>query len=242
MSRAALVLSLMIPFVQTTLDQTILDLTNLATAADVRTSGGARWYVAPGAGYRRYGYGGYGYGGGTAAGNYAQGMASVISATGEATEAVSRASINNEEARSAYIDNQKKWTETYFEKKRINEQFRDAEYAKDRQARDKYLAERTSGIPPRLTPSQLDPATGHIVWPNALRAEAFAPQRKQIEELVLLRNITSTTTDVAAQLHTAARAMQADLKGRIGTMSPNEYIPARKFLDSLAYEGNYPSG
>lgn len=213
-----------------------------SSAVEGVSSGGRRWYVAPGAG-RGYGYGGYGGGyASTAQQGYMQGMASVIAASGEATEAVSRASINNEEARSAYIDNQKKWTETYFEKKRINEQFRDVQVEHDRQARDKWLAERPSGIPPRLSPSQLDPSTGHIVWPDALRGEEYAQQRKHIEELVLLRNITSSTTDVAHDLHSAAREMQADLKAHINTLSPNEYIPARKFLDSLAYEGQYPSG
>lgn len=210
---------------------------------EVATGAGRRWYVAPGAGYRS-GYG-YGYGGGyasTAAQGYAQGMASMIQASGEATEAISRASINNEEARSAYIDNQKKWTETYYEKKRISEANRDAVAARDREARDKYLKDRPSGMPPRLNASQLDPATGHISWPSALRDESFADQRKKIEELILLRNFTSSTSDVAGQLHSASRDMQADLKARINDLSPNEYIAARKFLDSLAYEGQYPAG
>src|SRR5579871_1415053 len=61
------------------------------------------------------GYGGYGWGGGTVAGNYMNGMSSVIRSGGEYNLMTSAAGVNNEEARSRYLDNKKKWQENYFQ-------------------------------------------------------------------------------------------------------------------------------
>jgi hypothetical protein len=86
----------------------------------------------------------------------------------------------------------------------------------------------------------LAPATGHITWPEALRAQSDAEHRKKIEELIQLRTFTSTTDDIGLQIHTAARQMQAELKDGIRDLPANEDIDARKFLDSLAFEGYSP--
>src|SRR5262245_18329692 len=58
--------------------------------------------------------------GATPASAQLHGITNVIRARGQAERILSRARINNEEARIRYSDNQKKWTETYFAKKEIN--------------------------------------------------------------------------------------------------------------------------
>src|SRR5262245_36253569 len=73
-----------------------------------------RPFVGFGVGYGM-GYGGYGYGGGTAAGNYMYGMSNVIRAEGQYNLLTSMAGVNNEEARSRYLDNRKKWQENYLQ-------------------------------------------------------------------------------------------------------------------------------
>src|SRR5262245_44675780 len=69
--------------------------------------------VGYGLGYGGYGYGGYG--GGTVAGNYLNGVSNVIRSEGEYNVLTSQAGVNNEETRSRYLDNKKKWWENYLQ-------------------------------------------------------------------------------------------------------------------------------
>ncbi len=73
------------------------------------------------------GGGGYGYGwggyddGGTAAGSYLNGMANVVRSAGYANVMNSIAAQNYEQAYSADLDNRLKYTNTYFEMRRVNQ-------------------------------------------------------------------------------------------------------------------------
>ena len=216
------------------------------TTRQARTSRGApttgRWYRPP-AGYGRPAvYGGYPTYSSTPMEGAGYGVSEVIRARGEAAESASRAINNVEDARSKYMDNVTKWTRTYWERKRTGE----AELAKDRDkrlaARDTYLSSRKPASLPRLGPSQLDPATGRLDWPDALMDDQYMKSRTKLEELFLLRAHTSTTTDLTREIHAAADDMRFQLKRNIRKLRPNEYIAARKFLDGLAYEGGLAAG
>jgi hypothetical protein len=205
--------------------------------AQVTRVPGGRWYVGSRAAYG--GYGGYGYAS-TPGQGYMQGMSQIISAEGGATLNRSEAAINMQTARSSYIDNNEKWLNQIHQQRRYEQQNQAEKVAQAREKNEKYLANQKSGQPARLTPSQLDPATGNITWPEALRGPSYAGDRKKIEELIQLRTFTSTTDDIGSQINTAARQMQADLKDGIRDLPANQYIDARKFLDSLAFEGRSP--
>ncbi len=197
-----------------------------------------RWYRPPVAGYG-YGYGGYSS---TPIEGARRGMADVIRAQGEAAVNVTQGMINYEDARSKYIDNKMKWTETYWARKRLGESEIRADYDKKYDAIRRHLATKESGAPPRMTPSQVDPATGKIYWPTALEASVYDTNREKLEELFLLRAHTSRTPDLAAEISNTASEMQDQLKSNIRGMDANEYISARKFLESLAHEGRYAPG
>lgn len=185
------------------------------------------------------GYPGYGYGGGY---GYGTGYGDVIRSAGAYNLATSEALINEQEATSQYIDNSVKWVQAYHQIKRIGKEARNQEYAEQRATRDKWLAAKPSGAPPRLLSSQLDPSTGKIYWPAALETEPFANQRKQLEELYVLRAHTGVTAELAENIRDTARAMQENLKADIRTLPPNMYLDARKFLDSLGWEGQFAPG
>lgn len=167
------------------------------------------------------------------------GMANIIRSQGRASRDYSRARINNEEARSKYIDNQQKWTAVYFEKKRMLESHKARESAKQRASRDAYLKTNPSAPPPRLTSSQLDSITGEIAWPAGLMISDFEKHRSKVESLFAVRSRTATTT-VAADLRAEITGMRNTLKSQIKSMAPEEYMAARKFLESLAYEAAQP--
>ena len=75
---------------------------------------------------RRYGGGG----GGTAASNYMYGMSSVIQSEGAYNLMTAQAAIAAQQAEAQYLQNRLAATQTYFEMRKMNKQYRDEERAK----------------------------------------------------------------------------------------------------------------
>ncbi len=80
-----------------------------------------------GGGYGGFGWGGYGGVGSTAAGSYLTGMGNAIRAQGQYNLDTSAAAINATAAQNRAIQNNMLWTQTYFEKRRINQAYRDSQ-------------------------------------------------------------------------------------------------------------------
>lgn len=184
---------------------------------------------------------GAGYGATSAVGDARRGMADVIRSQGQAAVDTTSAMINYEEARSRYIDNKLKWTKTYLERKKLGESYRRDMYDKKYAAVRRHLETKESGAPPRPGPDQLDPSTGQIEWPVALRDDLFLSQRREIEELFVLRAQTSGTGEYSRQIHAKVDELKESLQGRIRDFPSYQYIAARNFLDSLSYEGRFPT-
>lgn len=194
-------------------------------------TGVATSYALP---YAYGAYGGYPYGGG-------YGLGDALRGAGEYNLNTSQAMINTEEARSKYIDNKLKWTQVYWERQRIGKQALAEQYAEDRAARERWMANREPGAPPRLTSSQLDPSTGKIYWPLPLTTPAYSGLRQKLDELYVLRASTDTNQELVNSIRNTANDLKTELKSNIREMTPNDYIEARKFLDSLAWEGQFPA-
>jgi len=207
------------------------------------TSGYDRWYAG-----RRVGVGyggGYGMGGGSIYSQAENARANTLRAQGEYNMDTTAAMSNYEDARSKYIDNQQKWIQVYGEKQRAlaaqHEAEREATHAERERAREFQAANPPAG-PPRLTASQLDSYTGRIQWPTALNEVAFEGQRKSLEALFALRVHTSTNPDLASKVDKAVREMKESLRAKIREIPSQDYIEARRFLDSLAVEGRSAVG
>ena len=164
----------------------------------------------------------------------------MIRAQGQANLANSAALINYQRARSSYIDNQVKWQQAYHVLRRGAENF----WEQDRQARaagrDRWLSSRGSGAPTRLTAAELNPQSGAIKWPEALRSPRFAPMRGRIEDVMEARRHSTTSTG-SAQLHQDLKDLSSTLRAEIHRLPPHEYMEARKFLDSLTHDCEYPA-
>lgn len=204
--------------------------------------------VAGEAQVRRYGYrGGYGLGafyggfgagytGSTPAESYARGQAEMLRAQGDAYQAAAAGAIDYEQARGAYMENQKRWQEIQMERRKLGEQERSEHYAAERAAR----ARRNVSTPPpaavTLSDSQYDRGTGTINWPEVLERDAFAKTRQDIEQLLRLKAHTGSTNQVNDQLADAVQEMLADLKKEVKSLPPSGYIEGRKFLTLLLSE------
>lgn len=215
-----------------------------ATTAHAQRVSVRRWYRVPVVYGRRvvapWGWWGRWYGGATTPyGDYARGMAAVLRARGLAAENYTRAQINYQEARSRYIDNQKKWLETYYARKQMGEAARQERFDRIRAERQRYSAWQAEHSEPRLTLSDLEPVTGKLDWPAALQSAEFADLRRELNRLFELRAQTDSTPRISQQIYDKARAMQGLLKEKIRDIPTDQYIAARKFLDRMAHEARH---
>ena len=99
---------------------------------------------------------------------------------------------------------------------------------------DQYVRLARQQAPDRLSISQLDPFTGTINWPLALKRPEYAEHRERIERLFSAK--AQGTELVHNQIAKAVDEFSVVLKADLSTFDQNEYIQAKNFLDSLAYE------
>jgi len=185
-------------------------------------------------GFAPFNYSGYGNGL-TPGAAYLSGVSQVIRAQGEFNETTSRAYINYEEARKSYIANRKQWQQAYFAMRENNEaqRLRKLESAKHTSEALAYAAR--SSAPRPLSSESLDPITGRLAWPDVLQRPEFGRQREQIEQLFEIRASTSgAETNVAAIQQTVDQMVEV-LRSEIEDLPVDQYMEARKFLDSLAW-------
>jgi hypothetical protein len=192
-------------------------------------------------------YGGYGWGyntwgaGSTPAGSYLSGLANAIRAEGEYNLNTSQAAINLEEAQRREIENRRRWTQTYFEMRRINQAYTHPK--KEPLPPETWARLAHDAAPERLPSSVLDPLSGTIYWPSALQGEEFRADREALEQLFAERASVGGAIGVEGYAHirrTVDNAL-ARLKSQIRLIDSTRYLEARNFLTSLGYEANFPA-
>jgi hypothetical protein len=174
--------------------------------------------------------------------SYAMGMSDVVRSKGAYNLMTSEAAINATEAQKNEIQNREQWTNTYFQMRKENKEAR-AEERGPRPTAEDIVRYAQMGKPKPLGPNQLDAVSGKIYWPLALTTDKFASGRSQLDELFAKRarygdismgdlmNIVNITNELTEQL-----------KQEIKNIPTPEYIKAKSFLTSLAYEVQRQSG
>lgn len=174
--------------------------------------------------------------------SYAEGYADVISAHGAANLSNSQAAINLEQAAKLDMENREQWTQTYFDMRKVNRAAREQERGK-RPTMEDVVRYAAMGKPQRLSPSELDTVTGKIHWPSLLQADLFTPQRNTLQGIFEQRAKYGTANfDQQMTIRSATGAMLGYLKDQIRNIPPPNYVAAKRFLESLAYEGQLPTG
>jgi len=170
----------------------------------------------------------------------AYGLGEVIRAQGQYNVDTSQAAINMTEAQNKDIQNREAWTKTYFEMRKMNKAYRDAE-AGPRPSMEALVRYAEAGRPQALSPAELS-TSGKIAWPGALQAPRYGSQRQQVEQAFAERAVKGVMPgDEYQKLYTLTNNMMADLKGHITSLAPDAYITAKKFLQSLIYEARQPA-
>lgn len=170
-------------------------------------------------------------------------MADVIRSAGAANLMDSVAAQNYEVARSQYLDNVLKSTETFFENRKMAKSYRDAERGPPLSREALYRMAKDSA-PKRLSAGEFDPVTGDLSFPIVLQDPAFAESREKLQQLFKTRNESGGSLGLKAymEIDAVAKQMQADLRARIRDFPPTDYVRAQDFLKSLAYEAQFAAG
>jgi hypothetical protein len=184
-------------------------------------------------------YGGGGWsgnsGGGTVAGSALNGMSQVISAAGEYNLSTSAAAINMTQAESNAMQNQVQAVNTFWEMRNIGKAQRAAERGPPptpeliaRMAR--------SGAPSPLTPSQMDPVSGRLNWPDALQNPTFDAQRGEVDQMFAKRaSYGGLTYADRGQVRETIESMVDGLKAQIRDIPPQQYAVSKSFLRSVLH-------
>jgi hypothetical protein len=192
------------------------------------------WYG--GGGYYG-GYGGYGWGGTTAYGNATRANAALIQARGQASVSAAKASKENEEARSKYLDNRAK----YEKLRREQREYTDARKAKELAERKQRAAERPApkitNRYDRLPVEELDTETGSITWPESLQRPMYAENREIIERALLSQAEDGPSERTSRVVFDTADKMKTMVSSQMKEMGFEQYSRARQFLGSLSVEG-----
>jgi hypothetical protein len=172
----------------------------------------------------------------TAAESGMRGMSEVMTAAGAANLMNSAAAINVEAARSQYIDNRLKGTKTYFEMKRHNREYREAN-KRPRPTSEQLFRLAKDATPRQLAADQLDPVTGQIAWPKALTLDEFAEHRETLEDLFTERAQASGrfSFEQMNQVRDTTRQMRDLLRAKIKDMPPQVFSQSSAFLQQLEH-------
>ncbi len=186
-------------------------------------------------GYGYGGYGGGGYAGGTAYGSMATGMGNYIRSQGAYNQMTAAAMKDVQEAKSMALDNKLKASQTYEQMREVNQR-----YVAEKKARE--AAAYSSTVPPpkrpRLSPSQLDPVSGEIRWPQVLLADQFKPYRDQLDALFKLRASDPSRVDYT-QVRAVTDPMRNEYDKLIDSMQTNDFFAGRHFIEAVAEESRY---
>jgi len=220
--------------------------TSVFAQAQAPTQGGSNMspYVPPPIPY--YGsYGSYGWGSrsSTPVEGFRRGLAEVIRAAGDYNLASSAAAVNLSEARRREIENDQAWTQTYFAMRDVNREQREAQLKRQRGNIEDFPRYAQAGKPKPLDNRDLDALTGQIRWPVLLTAADFDQQRVVVEKAFAARAYHGAPN--AEDFLNAVRTideMAAALADRVRAVPGQDYVEAKRFLRSLAYEIRLPIG
>jgi hypothetical protein len=198
--------------------------------------GQAQWYGDWGWGW---GWGWSGEGS-TPYSNAVRAEAEYVRAAGEASKSYAEAAAANEQARAAYMENQARLKQLRVEQKAAmaEQKARKEAEAQARVAKRPPPKPRTE-LYPRLSADQLDPLTGVINWPDCLKDAAYDEQRAVIEQALHEQAEYGPSDRTSKIIYDAAHRMLAIRAPSTRGMSSRDYSAYRRFLNSLAMEGEH---
>jgi hypothetical protein len=178
----------------------------------------------------------------TAAEGYLRGRADFMRAYGQYQLLMAHARNAHAAARQHEIANHKQAVQTYFSVRDHNRKKREAERrprVSDQQIRRMAAAAK----PAPLSPTDVDRMNGNIAWPNVLQDRDFGVFRVKLERAFASRATQGQTDGLTtAMAQQAARGMLDELRSQVRELPAQDYMMARRFVESLAHEIGQTAG
>ncbi len=191
----------------------------------------------------QYGAGGYyyyPYNGQTAYSNAVRAEAELTMARAEAAEQYAKAAEYNERARQQYLENKARYDEIRRQQRAAIEARKQKEREEQRiRASRRPPPKKPTELNPRLSPDQLDPLSGEIHWPDSLMSSAYEEDRRVIEGALRRQAEDGPSERTARIINDAALRMRTIVSSQIGDLGFETYSANRRFLNSLAVEGQH---
>ena len=170
----------------------------------------------------------------------AMGYAAMLRAQGTANLQNSQAAINWEKAKTAEIQNRLLWTQTYFTMRQVNHDMRLAERGPPITI-EEAIKIAHDALPPPLDDTKLNPATGRIAYPDALRDWRYDDLRIDVDAFFKQKAVTgSVDFNELQQVETILNLLHAELKSNLSQYRANDYGNAVTFIEQLKYEARRP--
>lgn len=158
---------------------------------------------------------------------------------GDTIRAVSDARLQDEKTKQESLETKKKKQDTYYTMKRRDEQEREFEKSRNMARNERNAESRTSGAPDRLSSQELDRSRGTIRWPVTFDAATYATSRQSIESLYREQATKGNRSGLKQEFVAACDGLERILQQNLKSMPADEYLSAKKFLESLRYEQRY---
>jgi hypothetical protein len=194
------------------------------------------------------GRGGGGYGGGagsTPFGSAMLGIGAATAAAGRFNLSTSQAATTYQQAYQSWIGNQRLREQTYFDMRRTSASYRaEQEMQHPHATPDRVDEFNHLRLPAQLSPSEFDPVNGVIQWPTVLNRKEFDASRARLEALFAEAAANPQSAGLGTEsyrdIQGAISEMDGILHSKISLYKPEEYMPASKFLKSLAFAARTP--
>jgi len=167
--------------------------------------------------------------------------ATMVKSVADANSTNARTLQTIKQTRSITLEADLKAAKTFYEKRKLHEGYR-VLHSRKSLAPENLVRYSKNIVPGRLANYQIAPCKGKIKWPLVLQEQAFLQQRLQIDSLFLQRQKAGVAVNRNAcrRAQDAVTQMRNELRARVRQMSHGEYLAARKFIDSLAFETRPP--
>jgi len=147
-----------------------------------------------------------------------------------------------QQVRGLSLDNNLKAAKVFYDKRKLCEDYQKLNPRK-RPTQENVVRYNQASVPKRPVQFELASAPGRIYWPDVLLDEEFSDGRIQLESLFVQRKAGpgAPGSSISGEVQTVAAQMRGQLQSKIRQMSPEQYLAARRFLESLAYEARFPA-
>lgn len=143
-----------------------------------------------------------------------------------------------QEVRSKALDNNLKVAKTFYDKRALYDAYKES-HSRKRPTQEDLIRYSKASVPERPANFQIG---GNICWPEVLLQDEFSDYRTLLDCLFSERKTSHNLlgSGVCCQVRNAVGKMREELRSKIREMNPAEYVAARKFLESVAYESRFP--